>query len=96
MSIYAVSKLGTSLTKLLVPKYLLFVSVQDGGILDENTIASLSLVDAVIHQGRNLKLRPSQTKVEPTSSQEVTHGSADEGRIGEQASKRGDLSGKVV
>ncbi len=64
--------------------------------MDENSIASLSLVDAVIHQGRNLKLRPSQTKMEPTSSQELTHGSADESRVGEQSSKRRDSSGKIM
>ena len=66
------------------------VSLQDGTILDEKDVVSLSLVDAVIHHTSNLKLRPSQTKVEPTSSQSVAQGT-DSDRAGEQAPK-GDAS----
>lgn len=67
--------------------------MQDGTILDEKDIACLSLVDAVIHNS-HLKLRPSQTKVEPTSSQSVVQGNLNDGsRVGEQASK-GDASGQ--
>lgn len=47
-------------------------------------MASLSLVDAVI-QHSNLKFRPSQTRVESTSSQNVAPGEG--GRAGVQASK---------
>lgn len=63
--------------------------LKDGSILDEKDIASLSLVDAVVHHGSHLKLRPSQTKVEPTSSQSVAPGALGEGgvRVGEQGSK---------
>lgn len=68
-----------------------YLCIQDGTILDEKDIASLSLVDAVIHHGSNLKLRPSHTKVEPTSSQNSLQGG--EGRAGEPASK-GDSSGQ--
>ena len=48
-------------------------------------MASLSLVDAVIQHSTNLKFRPSQTRVESTSSQNVAPGEG--GRAGVQASK---------
>lgn len=63
--------------------------MKDGSILDEKDIASLSLVDAVIHHGSNLKLRPSQTKVETTSSQNVVQGTPGGEGAGEQPSKGG-------
>lgn len=68
--------------------------------MDEKDIACLSLVDAAIHNSTHLKLRPSQTKVEPTSSQSVVQGNLndgglnDGGRVDEQASK-GDASGST-
>lgn len=45
--------------------------VQDGTVLDEKDVASLSLVDAVVHHA-SLAQRPSQTKVESTGSQQTS------------------------
>ena len=59
-----------------------FVSMQDGTVLDEKDVASLSLVDAVVHHA-SLAQRPSQTKVESTGGQQT---SSDGDRPGERDS----------
>ena len=45
--------------------------MQDGTVLDEKELASLSLVDAVVHHA-SLAQRPSQTKVESTGVQQTS------------------------
>ena len=45
--------------------------VQDGTVLDEKDVASLSLVDAVVHHA-SLAQRPSQTKVESSGGQQTS------------------------
>ena len=54
--------------------------LQDGTVLDEKEVASLSLVDAVVHHA-SLAQRPSQTKVESTGGQPT---SSDSERTTEQ------------
>ena len=55
---------------------------QDGTVLDEKEVASLSLVDAVMHHA-SLAQRPSQTKVESTGGQQT---SSDSDRAGDRDS----------
>jgi hypothetical protein len=53
--------------------------------LDEKEVASLSLIDAVVHH-TSLAQRPSQTKVEPSDGQQ-TSSSADGDRTTEAESE---------
>ena len=58
--------------------------VQDGTVLDEKDVASLSLVDAVVHHA-SLAQRPSQTKVESTGGGQQTSSNGERAAEGDTA-----------